>query len=177
MSMRAEVSIRWSEGLDKPYINFYRVHANDHYLFTIQGSADEKSPRFDINAYNPIFLLEDVSPKQAEDALFKMYRSNYETFREEIDSDDDESDSWPFQLGILSWSSYELTQEFEGSGRYAFDISAGLDSVLPDRQASIYFNFPEKEFPIHKPKNGQDKNRLWMTNIFTRHSRIISLCC
>jgi AAA ATPase-like protein/uncharacterized protein DUF3696 len=144
-TMQVEISVRWSKQLAKPYIELYRVHANSHYLLAIRASADDKSLRFDINPYNPIFLPEDVTPEEAEEALFQVY-----------EADDDEPQ---FKIGVLCWAYYQLREEFDASGSYSFDIVGGLESALPEDHAVLSFNFPERDFLVGDPKN--EKEKLW----------------
>ena len=145
-SMEVEVSIRWSEQLAEPYIELYQVQANNHYLLAVRASADEKSLRFDINPYNPIFLPEDVTPQEAEEALFQVY---------EADDDDPQ-----FKVGVLCWAWQELTEAFEGSGLYSFDIAGGMESALPAEHGTVSFNFPERDFPVRDPKDEKEKLRV-----------------
>ncbi|MBU4261100.1 MAG: DUF3696 domain-containing protein [Proteobacteria bacterium] len=146
MTMQVEVSVRWSEQLAKPYIELYLVHTNNHYLLAIRASADEKSLRFDINPYNPIFLPEDVTPEEAEEALFQVYEAD--------------DDGPQFKVGVLCWAYFELMQSFDASGLYSFDISSGLESALPGDHAVISFNFPERDFPTADPKDEREKLRV-----------------
>lgn len=139
-TMQVEVTVRWSEQLAKPYIELYRVQTEGHYLLAVRASADDKSLRFDINPYNPIFLPEHVTPAEAEEALFQIY-----------EADDDEPQ---FKVGALCWAWNELTEAFDGSGLYSFDIAGGLESALPEGYATIAFNFPERDFPV---RDSQDK--------------------
>ena len=144
--MEVAVTIRWSEQLAKPFIELYRVYANGHYLFTIRATADGKDLRFDINPYNPIFLPEDVTPQEAEDALFKIFEA--------------EDDEPQFKVGVLCWAWQELTESFDGSGIYSFDIAGGLESALPKKHKTITFNFPERDFPIWDSKNEKEQLRV-----------------
>jgi len=145
-TMQVEVTVRWSDGLAKPFIELYRVQANGHYLLAIRASADDRSLRFDINPYNPIFLPEDVTPQEAEDALSQIY-----------EADDDEPQ---FKVGVLCWAWQELTESFDGSGLYSFDIAGGLESALPEKHKTIAFNFPERDFLIREPKNEKERLRV-----------------
>lgn len=145
-TMEVEVVIRWSEQLAKPYIELYRVHTNSHYLLAVRASADEKSLRFEINPYNPIFLPEDVTPQEAEEALFQIY---------EADDDDPQ-----FKVGVLCWAWNELTEGFDGSGLYSFDIAGGMESALPAEHAAIAFNFPERDFTVRDQKDEGKKLRV-----------------
>lgn len=145
-TMQVEVTIRWSESLAKPFIELYRVQANGHYLFAIRASADDKSLRFDINPYNPIFLPDNVTPKEAEEALFQIYEA--------------EDDEPQFKVGVLCWAWQELTESFDGSGLYSFDIIGGLESALPEEYTNIAFNFPERDFPIRDPKDEKEQLRI-----------------
>lgn len=141
-TMEVEVTICWSEQFARPYIEMYRVHANSHYLLAIRSTADEKSLRFDINPYNPIFLPENVSPEEAEEAMFQIF-----------ETDDDEPQ---FKIGVLCWAWRELTQAFDASGLYSFDISEGLQSALPVENAKLSFNFPEGDFQTTDPNDFAD---------------------
>lgn len=145
-TMEVEVTIRWSEQLARPYIELYRVQTNNHYLLAIRASADEKSLRFDINPYNPIFLPEDVTPQEAEEALVQVY---------EVDDD-----SPQFKIGVLCWAWHDLTEAFDGSGLYSFDIAGGIESALPQEHAAISFNFPDRDFPVRNPKDEKEKLRV-----------------
>jgi hypothetical protein len=145
-TMEVEITIRWSEQLAKPFIELYRVQTNNHYLLAIRASADEKSLRFDINPYNPIFLPEDVSPQEAEEAIFQIYEAD--------------DDSPQFKVGVLCWAWNELTEAFDGSGLYSFDIAGGMESALPAEHAVISFNFPERDFPARDQKDEKEKLRV-----------------
>lgn len=145
-TMEVEVTVRWSEQLARPFVEMYRVHTNKHLLLTIRSSADEKSLRFDVNPYNPIFLPEGVTPEEAEEALLQVY--------EAVD------DEPQFKVGVLCWAWQELTQAFDASGLYSFDISEGLQSALPAQNAEISFNFPEGDFPTTDPKDEREKIRV-----------------
>ena len=145
-TMEVEIIVRWSEQLAKPFIELYRVHTNSHYLLTVRASADEKSLRFDINPYNPIFLPEDVTPQEAEEALFQIYEAD--------------DDGPQFKVGVLCWAWNELTEGFDGSGLYSFDIAGGMESALPEEHTTIAFNFPERDFPIRDPKDEGEKLRV-----------------
>ncbi|GBE51846.1 hypothetical protein BMS3Bbin14_00303 [bacterium BMS3Bbin14] len=145
-TMQVEVAVRWSERLETPYIEMYRVNVNSHFFLFIKSSPDGKGLSFDINPYNPVFLPEDVTPEEAEEALFQVY-----------ESDDDEPQ---FKVGVLCWAWFELTEGFDGSGLYSVDISGGLDSALPAEHAAISFNFPEKEFPVGNSKDEKEKLRV-----------------
>jgi len=145
-TMKVEVTVRWSEGLAKPFIELYRVQANGHYLLAIRASADDKSLRFDINPYNPIFLPADVTPEEAEEALFQIYEA--------------EDDEPQFKVGALCWAWQELTESFDGSGFYSFDIAGGLESALPEEHTTIAFNFPERDFLIRGQKDEKEKLRI-----------------
>jgi len=144
-TMQGEVTLRWSEQLAKPFIELYRVQANGHYLLAVRASADDKSLRFDINPYNPIFLPEDVTPEEAEESLFQIYEA--------------EDDEPQFKVGVLCWVWQELTDAFDGSGLYSFDISGGLESALPEEHKTILFNFPERDFPVRDKKDEKEKLR------------------
>ena len=145
-TMEVEIIVRWSEQLAKPFIELYRVHTNSHYLLAVRASADEKSLRFDINPYNPIFLPEDVTPQEAEEALFQIYEAD--------------DDGPQFKVGVLCWAWNELTEGFDGSGLYSFDIAGGMESALPEEHTTIAFNFPERDFPIRDPKDEGEKLRV-----------------
>ncbi len=145
-AMQVEVKVRWSEQLAKPFIELYRVEANGHYLLAIRASADDKSLRFDINPYNPIFLHENVMPEEAEEALCQMYEA--------------ENDDPQFKVGVLCWAWQELTDSFDGSGLYSFDIAGGLESALPEEHAAIVFNFPEWIFSISDPRDKKEQLRI-----------------
>lgn len=142
-TMQVEVLVRWSERLAEPFIERYRVHTNKHYLLAIQASADGKSFHFDINPHNPIFLPDDVTPEEAEEALSQVFDVN--------------DDGPHFKIGVLCWASYEMGQGVLEAGQYSFDISAGLGSALPEDHAIISFNFPEREFPTAAPKDEKEK--------------------
>ena len=143
-TMEVEITIRWSEQQEKPYIELYQVQANNHYLLGVRASADDKSLRFDINPFNPIFLPEEVTPQEAEEAIFQVYEA--------------EDDEPQHKIGVLCWAWWELTEGFDGANRYSFDISGGLESVLPEEHASITFNLPERDFPV---RDSQDKVALF----------------
>lgn len=145
-TMEVEVTVRWSEQLAKPYIELYRVQANNNYLLAVRASADEKSLRFDINPCNPIFLPEDVTPQEAEEALLQIYES--------------EDDGPQFKVGVLCWAWQKLTEAFDASGLYSFDIASGMESALPAEHATISFNFPERDFPVKDPMDENEKQRV-----------------
>lgn len=139
-ALHVEIIIRWSEQLAKPYIEHYQVHANSEYLFTIQASSDQKSFRFDINPFNPIFFLDDVTPEKAKEVLSLL--------------NEGEDEDQGFYMGALYRARYELAEYFDESNLYSFDISGGLKSALPKKNATIFFNFPERAFPTkYSPDN------------------------
>lgn len=144
--MQVEVTVRWSEGLARPFIELYRVQANGHYLLAVRASADNKSLRFDINPYNPIFLPENTTPEEAEEALFQVYEA--------------EDDEPQFKVGVLCWAWQELTESFDGSGLYSFDIAGGMKSAMPEKHTPIVFNFPERDLPAREPRNEEEKSQL-----------------
>jgi len=144
-SMQVAVTIRWSEGLAKPFLELYQVQANYHYLLAIRASADDKSLRFDINPYNPIFLGDNVTPQEAQEALLQVYEA--------------EDDEPQFKVGVLCWAWQELTDSFDGSGLYSFDIAGGLLSALPEEHKTIVFNFPEPEVLVQDPKDEKNQPR------------------
>jgi len=146
-TMQVEVRLRWSEHMEQAYVEQYQVSANGHFLLAIRTSADGKSPRFDVNPYNPIFLSEDVTPEEAEKALFQVHEAD--------------DDTPQFKIGVLCWAWFELYQAFNGSGLYAFDIAEGLETALPGKDAAITFHFPEGGAPLaHQRDEGKDSHDL-----------------
>jgi len=145
-TMTVEVKVCWSDQLAKPFVEMYRVHANNHYLLALSASSDEKNFNFDINQYNPIFLPDGVSPEEAEEAMFQIY--------------DSEDEAPQFKIGVLAWAYYEIWQSFEPSSAYSLEITGGLDSALPSDDNYITFDFPEGDFPIPDPKDEKEKAKV-----------------
>ena len=61
---------------------------------------------------------------------------------------------------MLCWAWQELTESFEGSGLYIFDVSGGLESALPEEHKTIAFNFPERDFQVKDPQDEEEQLRI-----------------
>ncbi|MDM8536035.1 DUF3696 domain-containing protein [Desulfobacterales bacterium HSG17] len=107
-----DITIKWSEQLEKPYISSYMVKTNGSKLITIDSSSDALQIYISkINPFNPVFFDEGVNPEDVRQEFIRVLKQ--EDISSEVESEDSEDDILSDNTGFTMLSALMTYMKFE----------------------------------------------------------------
>jgi len=150
-----EISVRWSDLVNRPVIIKYGVGINGEMFANLTASDDEKQISIEeINRFNPLFIGEKSTPEKRQEYLKKMMAAiEASELKEEVETDKDEpeeavseseetesEETFEEMFGTLFSALLTLTKISEGYGISKPINLPNQTSALPRWGSSLHFD-------------------------------------